>query len=271
MNSIHSSRSAAVLAALLVVAALAVPVMAVTVDDEEVPEEAEVNSRVTATYVLTDLYQDPDFERWTLVGQTELDNATWTVSLRDQTGSQIDQVQIEDQEMTVEDISADRNVAEVEVRVTGNVPEIGDGNYTYPERNEFRIARMDVFVGGGDSGDVGEWTVVRYTEESREARSQLDDARQAIEDAEAADLEVGGAREDYRNAQRAFRNGNFELATDLATQAEEKATSAQEEAQSQGQLLQIGLIAVAVVAVLALLGGGFYVYRQRQQRDTRIR
>jgi hypothetical protein len=271
MNSIHSSKPLAVLAALALVATLAVPVMAVTVQDEDVPDEAEVNSRVSATYTLTDLYQDPDFERWTLVGSTQLENATWTIQLRDQTGSQIDQIQIEDQNIEVEDISADRNIAEVEVRVTGHVPEIGPDNYTYPEQNDFRVARMDVFVGGGDSGDIGEWSATRHTSESREARQRLDAAMEAIQEAEDDGLNVDDARSDFEAAKSAFQAGNFENAINLANQAEAEATSAQEKAQSRSQLLLYGLIAVGVLALVAILGGGFYVYRQRQQQDTRIR
>lgn len=271
MNSIHSSKPLAVLAALALVATLAVPVVAVTVQDEDVPNEAEVDSRVSATYTLTDLYQDPDFERWTLVGSTELRNATWTIQLRDQTGSQIDQIQIEQQDIEVEDISAERNIAEVEVRVTGNVPVIGPGNYTYPEQNDFQVARMDVFVGGGDSGDIGEWTATRHTENSREARQRLDAAREAIQAAEDEGLTVDDARSDFEAAKSAFRAGNFENAINLANQAEEQASSAQEQAESQSQLIQFALIGVGVLVLLAILGGGFYVYRQRQQQDTRIR
>lgn len=271
MNSIHSSRTIAVLMGLAVVATLALPAMAVTVEDQTVPNEGEVGARVSATYTLTDLYQDPDFERWTLVGETELENATWTIQFRDQTGSQVDQQQIDSQEIEVSDIAADRGIAEVEVRVTGNVPPIGAGNFTYPESNAFQVAKMDVFVSGGDSGDIGQWSATRYTADSRSAREELDQAQATIQDAEADGVDVESARSTFEAAQSAFRAGNFENAINLANQAEDEATTAQESAQSEGQLIQFVLIGLAIIVALAIVGGGFYMYRQRQQQDTKLR
>ena len=79
----------AVLLAVLLASVLAGPVAAVDSSPQMAPDASEVDSEFDATYELTNLFED--FERWTLVGETELESVTWTVQQYDQAGNQVAQ------------------------------------------------------------------------------------------------------------------------------------------------------------------------------------
>jgi len=83
-----SSRSSRLLLVLLVALVCAVGIAAgVSVSDESTPTGAQVGANVEGSYTLTELYQDPSYEEWTLRTSTELQNVTWTFRLVDQAGN----------------------------------------------------------------------------------------------------------------------------------------------------------------------------------------
>lgn len=240
MSSSPSSR----LALVLVVALLSTAGIAagVTVSDESTPSDVPVGERVEATYTLTELYQDPSYEQWTLRGATELTNVTWTFELIDQAGNTVETNSVDGQNAS-QAISIDDDVSEVEVRVTGTVPSIE--NFSYDPAPSFLVAELAHTREGGTSEPLETYEARHYTEASNEAR-------QAIEAAQAAIETAGGnaeAEETLQSAISAYEGQNFDNAGTLAERAEREATQAQQTRQ-RNQLILYGAVALVVLAVL---------------------
>ena len=254
----NSSRSSS-LAALLLVLVLAVGAAGgVTVSQADAPREAQVGTDVQATFVLTQLYQDPSFEEWNLEGDTELENVTWTVQVINQAGSQIAQPSYDSQGFS-HGVDIDSGAAELRVTVTGTVPAIE--NYTYAPEESFVFAELRQARQGGTSDVIEAYEAHPYTEESQTARSAIDSAQAAIDSA-------GGHQEAERtlnSAIDAYDSGQFQLATDLATQAEETAQKKQS-TRSRNQLI---IMAVGVLVLLGLIAGAV-VYWRRTRTHSRL-
>ena len=268
MSWIHSSKSGVVLALVALLIVGATPAAAVTASAEGVPGEAAVGEEVTATVTLTELYQNPSIESWSLAGETELENVTWTVTLYDQTGAKTGQQSYDGANFTHEDISADSGVAEIEVRVVGTVPAVEE--YAYEPAEEFVVASLRQVREGGTANDVGSWSAHHYTAGTA-GEPGSKDARAAIQSAESAiagtNADTSEAESILDNAVSAYEAGNFGNAVDLAEQAEEKATSAQQSSQ-RTQLLVYA--AGGLVGLLVLLGGGYFVYQSRQDSYDKL-
>ncbi len=238
MSSIRCSRLLAVLAVVALVTAGAA--MAVTVENEEVPSEGEVGERVSATFTLTELYQDPSYQEWAVGGDTELRNVTWTIEFYDLGGSEIRQVEVDDQEInsSLTSFSQGDGVSEIVVEVNGNVPPIEEGEFAYPEREQFVVAELTQEREGGSGGTINTWRAHHYTSDTSEARDALDSAQSGIDEVQGTGAEIAGASDDLDQAKEAYRSGNFDLAVDLAGDAESvadralEARSALDEAQS---------------------------------------
>lgn len=259
MNSNHCSKLATLLVVLAVTAAMAVPVAAVSVSETDVPDEAEVGSELTATLELDDLYTD--YNEWSLAGETELSNVTWTVTKYDQSGTQVEENAYDGQEFN-QSIDIDDGTSSVDVRVTGTVPEVG--NYTYEPAQTFVLA--DLSLARGDEGttqSIETIEVHHYTEESAEARTAIENAEAAIADAEEAGADTGEAETALQNAIDAYHGENFGLAVELGNDAAAHADDARDSSE-QRQLLIYG---AAGLLVLLLLGGGGYVLYQRSQDE----
>lgn len=248
------------LACLLVLSATAVPATAVSVAGEDVPSEGEVGEQVTATVTLDELYRNPQLESWTLAGSTELTGVTWTITYYDQTGAKVGQDAIDGQNFTSSKIAADDGISEVEVTVTGTVPEIE--SFSYDPAQSFTAMSLTQTREGGSSNAIGTWSMHHYTPASNDARAALDDARQAIESASGANTEE--AEQTFANAVAAYEGAEFELATRLAEEAEEKAKNAKQSSQTR-QLLIYGLGGLLVVGIL--VGGVLYWRSQRETYD----
>jgi len=231
---------------------------AVTVSEASVPSTAEVNSDQSATLVLTDLYQNPDAEQWTLVGETELRNVTWRVQVVDQGGTQIGQSTYTRQTFE-HDVNIESGAAELRISITGTVPTIG--NYTYEPQESFLMATLTHSQPGGTSETIQSYEVPHYTIESR-------DARQAIDDAQAAIETMGGhqeANETLDSAIQAYEGGNFELAVDLANSAEDTANQAQS-TQSRNRLILLAVGALVLIGVII----GAVIYWRRSRTQSRL-
>lgn len=281
MTTTSTRRLVALLAVLGLVTAGVAGVGAVSVAEEDVVEQEAVGETVTASVTLEELYRNPNYEEWSVAGETELQNVTWTVEYISQTGTEIRQVEVDGQSVNVSavenpqqlrvDANADTPAAEVQVQVTGDVPPVEE--YTYPPLAEngtgesFLVMQLTQDRGaGGTANTVDSWEAVHYTDQSREARNALDAARATIREANDAGLDVSDAEDDFASARAAYQEENFDLAVELATDAEDGAQSALD---SRG--IPTIVVAAAVVVVLVLAAVGVYLYRQRQEPDTKLR
>lgn len=261
MTRMNSSRCFRLAVALFVVAALAAPAAAVSVGETDVPEEAQVGTQVTATVTLTELYRNPQLESWELRGETELRNVTWVVAYFDQTGARTGQDEFTGQELSGVSISTTADISEVQVRITGTVPEIESYSYDPPQR--FLLMSLTQAQQGGAQNEIDAWRTHHYTNESRTARQAIDAANASIGEAEAAGADVSTARETLRSAVNAYNDGNFDNAQQLAERAESEASSARQSSRTRQQLLLVG---GGVVVLLVLVGGVFY-WRSNQGPD----
>lgn len=256
MNWTRCSRPAlALVVALAVVAAAATPAAAVSVSADAVPDRAEVDERVTATFTVTELYTD--YDNWTLVGGTDLRNATWTVTLLDNRGRQIGDKRTYTSRNFSQGIGGETD--EVTVRLEGDVPEIA--NFSYEPAQSFTVARLVQSQQGGTSTELDAWSASHFTGDSSAAREAIGEAAAAIDDAEEAGADVSEAETLLDSAVSAYDNANFENAENLAGQAGEAASGAASSRQ-QTRLLLLGGVAVVVLAVLA--GVGYWLLQRRR-------
>ena len=253
--------SRVVLATLVVLLAAAVPAAAVSVTGEDVPEEGQVGTQVSATITLDELYQNPQSEQWQLSGTTELTDVSWTVVFYDQTGSQVDLIEPTGQAFSGVDIAASTGTAEVEVRITGTVPEVDA--YSYDPAQEFVTMELTRGQSGGASSTIDTWRSHHYTESSDSARQAIDEAGTAIEDARAAGANPSDAQANYEDAIAAYEDGSFDVATNLANRATDQANQAAQSSQTQ----QTIIYAVGGLLVLAVVVGGVLYWRSQQGPD----
>jgi len=244
---------------LLVVCVLATslfagPAAAVESSTDTLPEEAEVGSDVEVTFEMTELFDE--FEEWTLRGETELDDVTWTVRQYDQAGNQVSQTSADGQELAAE-VDIEDGVSRIEVRVTGTAPAVE--NYSYQPPQAFVVANVTQARSGGTAQPVDSYQTHHYTQESKEARNAIDSASETVE---ASGSDSGEAL--LQSAVSSYENENFENAVDSAQQAENEA--------GQSRLLRMGAVGlVGVLALVLLVAGGYRVYKSRQQGPSRLR
>jgi hypothetical protein len=194
-------------------------------------------------------------ETWTLEGQTELTDVTWTVEYYDQTGARVDQQSFDGQSFSGAQVSAEEGTSEVRVRITGTVPEVTE--YSYDPPQSFTVLDLTQAREGGSSNDIDSWSATHYTQESREARNAIDDAAAAVEEVNSQ-----SAEQDLQRAIEAY-NGDgdeFGLAADLATQAQEDA----EQTRQSNRLTRLALYGVGGLVVIGLLVGGVLYWRSQQ-------
>lgn len=288
MTSTRTRRLVAAIAVLGVV--LAGTAGAVSVANEDVPEEERVGETVTVTVTLEDLYQNPSDEQWFVTGETELRNASWTLVFVDQTGETMREVRVDgqflnrsavdDPDQLLVDATTAQSVGSVRVRVVGDIPPVEE--YSYPELGQsgspesFTALRLARDSGTGATAEpIEEWEVVHYTEQSREARTALDEASATIEEANAAGLDVSGAEDDFTSARSAYVNDNFENAVNLAEDARSSAQAAldaQQDEENEGDSgLPTVVIVLIVLVVIALVAVGIYAYQGDDDADTKLR
>ena len=262
MNSSHCSKLATLLLVFAVaLAAVSPAAAAASVQADGVPDEAEVGEQVSATYTLEELYAGDTPRQWILEGQTNLTNATWTVTAYDNAGDQVGQTQSYGGPAFQHGVDADQDVAELEVTVTGTVPAVEEWSYSPEER--FLVTEFAEVRDGGGETTIGTWDAHHYTAESKEARQAIADAEAAVEDAESSGADVSAAQDKVDNAVGFYENGDFERATQNAQDAQSEAEDSQSSAETKSLLLYGG---AGLVALLVLGGGGYLLY-QRQQDD----
>jgi hypothetical protein len=248
--------SKALVATLLVLTAAVVPAAAVSTSSEGIPDEAQVGNEVSATFTLTELYTD--YESWTLHGETNLTEVTWTVRKLDQAGNQVSQTSYDGGEFN-ESIDIEEDTAEVEIQVRGTTPEVR--NFTYEPEQRFLLASFELLRQGGTQQDISETRIHYYTEDSKEARRAIENASATVESAGDSEAEAT-----LTNAIEAYNNEEFGSATTFANNAEQQAQQAQN-AQSRNQLI---LYAVAALLVVALLVGLVLYWRSQQDSYDKL-
>lgn len=224
---------------------------AVAIADHNAPAEAEVGSAQEATFTLEDLYTD--YDSWTLRGETELTNVTWTVEKRN-AGDQTIAGNSYDGQQFNESIALDQDTVTVLVQIQGTVPEIT--NYTYTPREQFTFASFEMVREQGASEAIGSHETFHYSQDNQAARDAISQAETAIENAGGHE----SAEQTLNNSISAYENGNFENAIDLAQQAQSTATEA---SQSQEQRRQL-LIGIGILIVLGIVIGAVYWYRKHK-------
>ncbi|GAA0226567.1 hypothetical protein ACFFQF_11080 [Haladaptatus pallidirubidus] len=265
MNSIRCSKLTALLLVVTMALSAVAPVAAISTDAQGVPDDAKVGGEVSAELTLTDLYSD--YERWTLNGETELTDVTWTVTTYDQAGNQKAKESYDGQSFN-HSLALDSDASEAVVKVSGTVPEIE--NFTYDSQQEFAFATLSQTRDGGNSDEIQTWNANHHTEDSSEARTAIADAEDAIDNApDGAD--TGDAEGRVENAISAYEAGNFGNAVDIAGQAEESANSATEDANASAQQSKLLMYGGVAVLGLVVIGGAGFWYRSQQQNTNRLR
>jgi hypothetical protein len=246
MNLTHSSKAA--LGVLLAVSLLTAGTAAALTVSADPPEAAEVGQQVSMSITIEQPFEDaPD--QWTLRGESGLENPSWTVTTLEQgrnvATNEYGQATFE------QNLDIENGATEVQIEVEGTAPEISQYSYDDIEVENVTVAT----VGRATDGTLNEiqtWDVHRYTEGSREARQAIADAEAAV--AEASSQEARGILDD---AKAFYSNEEWERAVSNAQQAQQTAEQA-----SSG--LPLVPIAIGVVVVLVLVGGGLYYRKQRQ-------
>lgn len=254
MNSIRYSKGTAVLLCVVGLLAFAGTASAFSVSAEGVPGETAVGDEVSVTYTVDDPFTGTS-NQWTLRGQTELQDVSWTVTVL-RAGSQVDQTTYGGQNFT-KALDIDNNGDEVRVQLSGTTPAVE--NYTYEPPQQYTVAEL-TRVSGNNEETFRNDTAHHYTKESREARQAIDSAQQAVDNA-------GGNQEAenlIESAISSYENDNFENAQNLAEDAE---ATAQEAEQSQQTTKTLLLAGGGLVALLVLLGGGYVLYTKTQGDD----
>jgi len=249
MNSTRYSRGTVVLLCVVGLLAFAGTASALSVSAEGVPSESAVGDEVTVTYTIDEPFTDVP-NQWTLQGQTELENVSWTVTVL-RAGSAINQGQeTYGTQNFSQELDIDNNGDEVRVELTGTVPAIE--TYSYQPEERYTVATL-TRVSGSNENQIRSDSTHHYTSDSREARTAIQSASQAI-NATGGNSEADQLR---NNAISSYENGNFGNAIDLAGQAQNTAEQAQQSQQTTQTLLYAG---VGVVILLLLGGVGFFLY-----------
>ncbi|MEZ3115067.1 hypothetical protein RYH80_03925 [Halobaculum sp. MBLA0147] len=256
----HSSRLLAVAAVVALLAAAVAPATAVSVAETDAPDSAAVGEEVSLTITLTELYREPSLEQWELSGATELTNPTWTVVLYDQTGAKVGQESFGGQTFAGVSVVADDGVSEVEVQLTGSVPEVAE--YTYDPHQTFEAATLEQVPPGGGANELTSVATEHFTEESQSAREALDAASSEIE----AAGNPSEATETFGLAVSAYESENFDNAQKLADEAKGQAQQAQNTA-NRNRLILMGAGALLVLGIAA---GGVFYWRSQQDSTDRL-
>lgn len=254
MSWIRSSESAVVLALLVALVGATGGAFALSTSAENVPSNTTVGSEVSATVTVADPFAEAP-SQWELQGETELRNVSWTVTVLDQ-GQQITQRSYGGQSFS-QALTRAQGGDEVQISVTGTVPEIQ--NYTYNPTESTDVARLSRRT-GDNTQEIGNWTTQPYTSESQEARDAIEAASRAID-------EAGGGQEAERSlgqAISAYNNENFDNAVSNAEDARSAAQGAQ-----QTQMLLYGAVGVVVLVIVVV--GGIWYYRNQQDDYDKLR
>lgn len=259
MNWSRCSEVAA--AALILLVATAGVVGAVSVTGQNVPGTAKEGTWVgdddRIVFTLGDeesLYTD--YDSWTLVATTGLRNATWTVTLLDNKGTQIDQY-TETGGAVDQEIGGD--IDQVRVRLEGRIPVVD--SFQYEPAQKFVLAQFNQAQPGGASQQLKVYRTRHYTTTSRQARQAIQSAAAAVNATQNAGADASEAEQLLGNAVSAFESEDFDNAESLASQAEQKAEQSRQAKQRGSLFVLLGGGAAGILVV----GGLVYWFLNRRE------
>jgi hypothetical protein len=260
MSWTHSSKAVALGVLLAVTLGAAGTAAAVTFTEDSVPETAQTGEEITLEITMEELYDGELPNEWELKTDTELEDPSWTVIVKNEANEEVTR-QEEATDSITQSIVLDEQHSKVQITVTGTVPEINSFDYENTEKEEIVALNLSQVVEGGTSAlEGGEWTVHRYTEESQDARETLDEAQSALEGVDDEDAESR-----FDEAISFYNNEDWEKAKTAANDAKSMAESGSD---SGGPPLPLIIGGVAVLVVL--VGGGIYYYQQSQQQTSKL-
>lgn len=254
MNLIRSSNRVLAITFVVVLLGAAGTAAALSVTASNVPEETPVGSETNASITIEDPFTDTPNE-WTLEGETQLENVSWTVTVLDQ-GQQLSQETYGQQSFSQE-LAREGGGDQIEIEIAGDVPAVEEHSYDPPENYTLAELRS---VQGNNTQELTTYSVHHYTNESQSARQEIDAASAAIEDA-------GGTEDANRSLEQAisaYDNGNFENAISNAKDAQSAAEQAEQSQEQTQMLLYAG---VGVVVLLVVIGGVWYWRNQQDDYD----
>jgi hypothetical protein len=258
MSSIRYSRATVALLCVVGLLAVAGTAGAFSVSTEgSVPNETAVGSEVSVTYVIDDPYTDTPSE-YTLAGETELENVSWTVEVLDRGNVVYDETSGEQSFTQTMDGDGAQDGDEVRITLEGTVPAIA--NYTYEPRERYTVANL-ARVTGNNENEFRNESAHHYTSESREARQAIDASQKAVAEAPGDNAE---AEAQIDRAISAYEAEDFDNAVSLANDAQTQAEQAQQSQQTTQTLLMAG---GAILLLLVVGGGGYYLYSQSKADD----
>ena len=253
MSWIRSSEGA-ILGVLLVISFAAVGTAAAYEISAESPGEAEVGSTVTLNATIDSPFADDDGpQEWTVVGETDLEDANWQV--RTENVGAENGLKVNSGNSVSKTVRAANGTTTVVVEVSGTVPDVSSFNYA-SQANVTALTVQQQVDGSIQQSDS--WSVLQFTDASKSARQAIDAAIDA--GAEDASDESQTALD---NAIEFYNGGNFEKATE---NAEEAQTLAEQSSGGPSMLL----IGGAVVLLLVVIGAVVYVYRSNQQSGHKL-
>jgi hypothetical protein len=258
MNWIHSSKTAALgvlLATVLIVSGTAGAVSF----EAQPPESTQVGDSVSMEVTMTDAFEDPLPNSYTLQATTALNDAGFTIRATNVAGDTVIQEDVASDTATLQ-LNSQDGIDEVTIIVEGDVPQMSEFNYQDLEVENYTAMKLSRVVDNGTSQlEGGVWSAHRYTEQSQKARTAIDEANASVQDASSSEAE-----DDLERAIAAYNSGNFQNAVSLAEDA-------QDTAEGNQQTTQLLLIGGAVIVLVAVVGGGAYVWKQRQQDTSKLR
>lgn len=221
----------ALLAAVLVLVAAAPLAGAISPIETEVPEQTTPGEEASVSVTLDELYTE--HQEWELSGSTGLTDASWTVEYYrsgerqnswNLTGGSIDAP-------AALDNGTDEPPGIVYVVARGQVPEV-DG-YDYENGQSFTGLEL-TGTANGSQFSIDAWDVSRGTEDSRAARTRLEEVRTALDEAESDGVDVSTPASTWEDSVAAFESGNFGEATSTADEAESQLETARSESDGSG-------------------------------------
>lgn len=253
MNSNHYSKLVALVVAAVVLGSLGTA--AAVSFSGDVQQEVQVGDQERIEVTVEDIFeQQPD--QWTLRAESNLEEADVTIEADAADGTIVREG--EGAATLALDRSSDRGITQIDIQVTGQVPEIN--NYDYDNLSLENVTGLAVL----DADEVAEpqlesWELHRFTEESQDARAAIDEA-----DAAVANATSDSASERLDEAKTFYESGEFDSAI-------EAANDARDTAESEGETQELLLTIAAVVLVVVLVGAGVYIWRARQTPADKLR
>lgn len=224
-------------------------VTAVDIENQYNPIEAEVDSEVNANLTITNLYENREYNYWTLNANTELKNPEWVLRLYNLSGELINRELYQENNFNYTQISVEKNVSKIQLDVIGIAPKIN--NYSYQTPQEFTILQIHQKNQDTRDNEIAKLTTYYYTEQSRTTRNLLDTIKNNIDNknnsapSEAKDL--------YNNSVSSFNNGNIENSLDLARQAQQKIEDSETTQIFANTGILIGILIIIVIITYIII------------------